>query len=310
MLRKSYRWLIGILPAPLANLVVAAATTARGSRFRPNSSDSTDPLAFVQPKTIADILSRLPADRSMMLQMQYSRQAIARDRADYLLNHGALGKFAGPESSIAHNTLEYNLSAFEPGSAPHMERPMALINAIQVIERVARNKERLKVLTIGPRSEYEILALHAAGFAKDKTRGLDLFSYSPFIDIGDMHALPYESDSFDVILLSFALCYSKSQDVVAHEIMRVAKDRAVIAVGDEYKDESSSESRLKTFRNEATYVNSCDHILELFRGHVNAVFVRHEPEPPDYITVIAVFELSKTEPATVEQKIFGAAARP
>jgi SAM-dependent methyltransferase len=248
----------------------------------------------VGPKTIADILSRLPNDRSMMLQMQYSRQAIARDRADYLLNHGALKKFSGPDVSIAHNTLEYNLSAFEPGSAPHMERPLVLINAIQAIERVARNKAQLRVLTIGPRSEYEILALHAAGFASDKTRGLDLFSYSPFIDVGDMHALPYENDTFDVVLLSFALCYSKKQNVVADEILRVSKNRAIVAIGDEYKDEHDNENRINTFRDEATYVNSCDHILDLFCGHVKTVFVRHEPEPPDNITVVAVFELSKT----------------
>lgn len=309
MLGNSYRWLIRTLPVPLAKLVTSAAGMARGG-FATDSADVTDPLAYVRPETIADIRSRLPADRSMMLQMQYSRQAIARDRADYLLNHGALKKFGGADSSIAHNTLEYNLSAFEPGNAPHMDRPLALMHAILLIERVARNKEQLSVLTIGPRSEYEILALHAAGFAKDKTRGLDLFSYSPFIDVGDMHALPYANGKFDVILLSFALCYSKNQGVVAGEIMRVARDRAIIAIGDEYKDESSGQNRQNVFRNEATYVNSCDHILDLFRGRVKAVFVRHGPEPPDYSAVITVFELSKTDHAAVAQNSVPTAARP
>ena len=44
--------------------------------------------------------------------------------------------------------------------------------------------------------------LTSAGFDPANIRGLDLISYSSMVDVGDMHDLPYEDDSFDIVIFA------------------------------------------------------------------------------------------------------------
>ena len=304
MLHAAYRSIVRRLPislkAPLKNAALSILGGAPNQRLMRRvigpggSTDPTNPIAFAESSTLAAVQDHLARHPSTLLEMSFARQAIAGDRARNLMKN--LKRFSGPGEAIAHNTLEYNLTAFEPGSAPVMERPMLLVAAVCSIDKLLHNRDRFSVLVIGPRSENEIFGLFAAGFSPEKTRGLDLFSYSPFVDVGDMHALPYADDSFDVIIHSFALSYSRTQDLAAREMIRVAKDRAIIAIGDEYKDEADkvvSENRKRLFQNEATYTRGCDQILKLFDGHVRRSFIHHDPDPPESIVVMSVFELSK-----------------
>jgi hypothetical protein len=304
MLHAAYRSIVRRLPislkAPLkkaALSIVGGAPSRRLMRLAIRSrgpTDPTNPTAFAETSTLAAIQERLASYPSTILEMGFARQAIAFDRARNLMKN--LKRYGGAGEAIAHNTLDYNLTAFNPGSAPVMERPMLLVAAICSIDKLLHNRDRFTVLVIGPRSENEIFGLFAAGFSPDKTRGLDLFSYSPFIDVGDMHALPYADDSFDVVIHSFALSYSRDQDLAAREMIRVAKNKAIVAIGDEFKDPSDkviSENRERLFRNEATYVTSCDQVLKLFDGHVRRSFIHHDPDPPESVVVISVFELSK-----------------
>jgi len=54
-------------------------------------------------------------------------------------------------------------------------------------------------------------------------RGLDLISYSPWVDLGDMHAMPYEDDTWDITLVSMVLTYSENPRKVVDEVVRVTK---------------------------------------------------------------------------------------
>lgn len=80
---------------------------------------------------------------------------------------------------------------------------------------------RESLLVIGPRYEPELLM--ARGLGWERVRGLDTFSYSPSIDVGDMHQLPYEDDEFDSILCAWTLSYSSEPAVAGREIARVLK---------------------------------------------------------------------------------------
>ena len=60
--------------------------------------------------------------------------------------------------------------------------------------------ERDSLLVIGPRYEPELLMAVGLGWNKDGVRGLDTFSYSPVVDVGDMHQLPYGDASFSSLI--------------------------------------------------------------------------------------------------------------
>jgi SAM-dependent methyltransferase len=77
------------------------------------------------------------------------------------------------------------------------------------------------LLIIGPRYEPEILLARGLGWEPNGIRGLDTFSYSPLIDVGDMHELPYGDASFAGIICSWTLSYSLRPEVAAKEMQRV-----------------------------------------------------------------------------------------
>jgi hypothetical protein len=77
------------------------------------------------------------------------------------------------------------------------------------------------LLVIGPRYETELLVARSLGFRNEGVRGLDTHSYSPLIDVGDMHAMSYESGAFRNIVCGWTLSYSVKPEVAAAEIVRV-----------------------------------------------------------------------------------------
>src|SRR3990172_2012251 len=96
-------------------------------------------------------------------------------------------------------TVQHNLRNLKGWN----NRMLLLINPSVVLEKVTRKSS---VLIIGPRTEHDLLILMGYGFTN--VRGLDLISYSPRIDLGDMHAMPYADNSWDVVMSGWALSYS------------------------------------------------------------------------------------------------------
>jgi hypothetical protein len=77
------------------------------------------------------------------------------------------------------------------------------------------------LLVIGPRYETELLVARSLGFRHESIRGLDTHSYSPLIDVGDMHAMPYGNGAFRNIICGWTLSYSVRPEVAAAEMTRV-----------------------------------------------------------------------------------------
>jgi SAM-dependent methyltransferase len=84
------------------------------------------------------------------------------------------------------------------------------------------------VLCIGPRDTFEIESFKKKGFSK--VCGIDLLSQGPDVLIMDMHRMTFPDDSFDVVYASHSLEHSYDPARAVGEIVRVAKDRAVVAV--------------------------------------------------------------------------------
>lgn len=90
----------------------------------------------------------------------------------------------------------------------------------------------LKVLSIGSRTEIELYYLWLfLGFSWENITGVDLVSYSPKIQVADMSVrLPFDDDTFDVIVASHCLEKSGNPERTRDEIRRVAKPGAKVLV--------------------------------------------------------------------------------
>lgn len=181
-----------------------------------------------------------------------------------------------------------------------------LVKPLSVLESVNKNS---KVLIVGPRDEHDLFTLIGHGFSQKKIRGLDLISYSPLIDLGDMHNTFYPDSTWDVIIVGWTLSYSSTPQKFAEEMIRIARNGALIAIAVEYSTMSerdevelcgySIQERTKLSRR----VNSVQEILALFSSHVDQVFFSHDAPlkrshgkgglDPNVSSVAVIFSLTK-----------------
>jgi SAM-dependent methyltransferase len=180
------------------------------------------------------------------------------------------------ESNFAfETTIMNNLK----GLKHYNGRTDTLIRPLSVIESVDPNS---RLLIIGPRNEHDLFSAIGHGFHRDRVRGLDLISYSPMIDLGDMHDTPYPDDSFDAVVVGWTLSYSREPRRFAEEMMRIVRDGGLIAIGVEYSTLTEEDSiALSGYSiQESEYldkrINSTADILELFGEQVKDVFFNHD----------------------------------
>ena len=170
--------------------------------------------------------------------------------------------------------VSYNLEGVfnDPGSArsSRLIKPLSCIELIRPLMFNYRPNGVLqdldieidvKLLCIGPRTEAEPLLLWSYGFKLENITCIDLISYSPLIDLGDMHEMPYSDNSFDVVFCSCTLVYSKNIPKAIAEFKRVAKKQAIFAL---MFDIPNEEYREISARTTGTVIFSPEDIVNLF----------------------------------------------
>ncbi|MBT6537440.1 MAG: class I SAM-dependent methyltransferase [Rhodospirillaceae bacterium] len=179
--------------------------------------------------------------------------------------------------SVSANTVMHNLKGIRR-SIRRVGRSSVLIRPLSIIPRLQRRLPEAKVLSIGPRSEAELLCLASHGFRLRNVTGVDLLSYSPRIDIGDMHALSYADDSFDVVIASRVLGYSDAPEIAAAEMLRVTRHDGYIAIntGDLQPDSATNQDLDYKPGSDRIYSSLAD-ILDLFGTHVGHVHFSNDP---------------------------------
>ena len=209
-----------------------------------------------------------------LLGSEYVRSLMFRLRRFYYMD--ILKKLRTIESKEAFDlTIPHNLRMVSSW-LPRME---LLIRPLSVIESVAKNS---KVLVVGPRNEYDLLLLAAHGFAFPQVRGLDLISYSPKVDLGDMHAMSYPDSSWDVVLCGWTLSYSATPHKAAAEMLRVVRDGGVIGIAVEYSTLSDEDAValdgyvIQDKNRLPERINNVEQCLQLFRPHVKDIFFCHD----------------------------------
>jgi hypothetical protein len=238
-----------------------------------------------------------------LLNVDVIRRAVASARLTYFVRvRHRLRTLDAPDASP--NTVSHNLKGLSDVSVRRslvLIRPLvAALTICQPRRAIERSTLRdIRLLSIGPRTEGELLNLFAHGFEPRLVRGCDLISYSPWIDLGDMHALPYEDASWDAIILGWVLAYSDNKQRAADEIVRVATDGAIVAIGVEYSSVSNEES-VRThgyLAGSDERIMSLADILKYFDGHVGEIYFSHdvveERKDEDVVALVAVFSIRK-----------------
>tara|TARA_A100001015_G_scaffold320665_1_gene447897 strand:- start:1772 stop:2542 length:771 start_codon:yes stop_codon:yes gene_type:complete len=173
-----------------------------------------------------------------------------------------------------------------------------LINPIRSIHRVNKNFPKLKILSIGPRTEGEILNLLSHGFKKENIKALDLISYSPWIDVGDMHNMPFEDNSFDIVICGWVIAYSNEKLKAASEITRVLKNNGIASIGVSYSPRTNEE-----IEKERGYliaspdrITSTSQLLNLFDLNLKTVFFSNDVEEDqvnNHVQIVSTFSIQK-----------------
>jgi SAM-dependent methyltransferase len=155
-----------------------------------------------------------------------------------------------------------------------MKRLLAPLLAIETLGPASQ------FLVVGPRTESDLLLLASLGFSLSRIRGLDLISYSPLIDLGDMHSMPYADSSFDVVICGWTLSYSNEPERAAQEMVRVCRPNGLIAVAVEYCDTpgelvSGGVPYVLEVKGRPR-INSVRQLRELFSPAVETVYLEHD----------------------------------
>jgi SAM-dependent methyltransferase len=207
-------------------------------------------------------------------------------------------------SDASRNTIKHNLKGLRDVS---VRRSLVLIRPLTAALTISQPHTAIesatlrgvRVLSIGPRTEGELFNLVAHGFEPGLVRGCDLISYSPWIDLGDMHALPYDDDAWDAVVLGWVLAYSDRKQQAADEIVRVARDGAVVAVGVEYS-RMTNEEQLAAYgylAGSSERIMNLPDILKYFEGHIGQIYFSHDVEDrrkdEEVVALVAVFSIRK-----------------
>lgn len=200
-------------------------------------------------------------------------------------------------------TIKHNLAGLLP--TLDSKRSSILVRPLSVIEAVHANSS---ILSIGPRSEGELLLLEAYGFQRQNIRGLDLISYSPLVDLGDMHAMAYPDNKWDIVISSMVLPYSDDQQKAVNEMIRVAKPNGIIAISLEYvTPEAAEEIHAKygyTVGSDSRRVQTVKGLLAMFEPFVDTIYFSQDgyvTATPNTIkgspasTVAVVFSINKSK---------------
>ena len=198
-------------------------------------------------------------------------------------------------------TVKHNMRGLKGFAGVRMDK---IIKPLSVIETLNPNS---KLLVIGPRNEGDLLCFMGHGFKKQGLRGLDLITYSPLIELGDMHAMKYDDNTWDAVICGWTISYSKSPEKFAKEAIRVVKNGGIVAIGLEYSninyDDSVKLLGYELHQKDHKRINSVASILALFEGYVDEVFFNHDAPAkishtaeglnPKVSSVVVIFSIKK-----------------
>ena len=145
-----------------------------------------------------------------------------------------------------------------------------------------KKRKNQKVLLVGPRNEGEIFNFLAKGFQSKNIDAIDLFSYSPKIQIRDMHTINQIKKKYDLIYFGFILNYSKKIKSVLKKSLKILNQNGTIGISLETdnwsqitnKNKKILKKRIKIHKFEPLERINKDYIKKnIIFGNLNKVFL-------------------------------------
>jgi len=186
--------------------------------------------------------------------------------------------YDNPSAGVDEIVVKYNLTGFDSDAAFGCGGRMDLL--LYPLKALSFDSSP-KVLIVGPRTEDDIFLAKALGL--NDSRGMDLFSYSPHIDLGDIHEPKYDDGKFDAVVLGWVLVYCGNPQKVIEQCRRILKKGGLLAIGWEWVPEDQrKESKIR-----GNPLNSIEEISSLIGGSV--VFM-YDPVRTDNHYKAAIFQ--------------------
>jgi SAM-dependent methyltransferase len=186
---------------------------------------------------------------------------------------------------VAEQVLPYNLGNINIINRGRTERIIAILRSIRGLKLGS-----LKTLVVGPRNEAELLLLSSYGFDAANLTAIDLFTYSPAVQLMDMHELKFADGAFDAIYSAFVITYSDDIPKAIAETIRVAKDGALIVFVFEHLALGAGNRFGKN-----NLAGGPDDLLALFGPNAGHVYWREDFEAKGRYTSSVVFRLAKPQ---------------
>ena len=182
------------------------------------------------------------------------------------LSFNKISKQHGLEKNLNFRSQLFNLKKFGTSLRNFSgSRISILLNQLPSFDYI--KKDEIKTLIIGPRTEGDIYQALLSGIKKENLFAIDLFTYSPFITLGDMHNIPFKDNTFDLILSGWTLTYSEDNKKAIDEIIRVSKNNCLVGIGYTFKDHHFHQDRI---------INS-EKLFSLFGDSLKDVHFKYHP---------------------------------
>jgi len=122
------------------------------------------------------------------------------------------------------------------------ERIDFLVSSLANTLRFTKNS---RLLVLGPRYETEIFGYLGLGFRKQNVAAVDSFSYSKLVKVGNIHNLPFNEETFDVVMCGWTLAYSDDIRLAFQQIHKVLRPRGVLIFSFDLQEEGIPQSLIE-----------------------------------------------------------------
>ena len=127
----------------------------------------------------------------------------------------------------------------------------------------------MKVLSVGPRTEAELFRLVSMGFQLKNIKSVDIQSYSDLIELGDVIKMPFEDNSFDLVIIGWVLVYTNEPAQAIKEVVRVLKNSGIVSMC------HSHDKGYTAYSNK--HIDSSKMMLDYFGENLGYVYLKNHP---------------------------------